>query len=279
MKRRRQFLKASALAGAAVSLGGLTPRPSAAAQGAADADLPPAPSWIERPMRWAQLTLVEDEAKALDVPFWLDYFRAHALGRRLPERRRLRRLLPDRGAVPPPQRVARRPRRVRRAGRRLPRARHGRHRPHRSARDLRRRAGGAPRLDRGGRGRQAAPPLGLAGDVGHLRPRALQLRVHDRGEARDHGPLPRWTASSSTAGTGRARATASTAGRNFRAATGLELPRTDGPARPGAARLHAVAAAAALRACGSSGTARSARSTPTPASSPTPAAAPPARST
>jgi hypothetical protein len=75
MKRRRQFLKASALAGAAVSLGGLTPRPSAAAQGAADDDLPPSPSWIERPMRWAQLTLVEDEAKALDVPFWLDYFR------------------------------------------------------------------------------------------------------------------------------------------------------------------------------------------------------------
>ena len=66
---------------------------------------------------------------------------------------------------------------------------------------------------------------------------------------------------------------------NFRAATGLELPRTDGPAGPGAARLPAVAAGAALRRCGGSGTRRSARSTPTPASSPTPAAARPARST
>ena len=72
---RRRFLKASALAGAAVSLGGLTPRSSAATERADDDDLPPSPAWIERPMRWAQLTLVEDEAKTLDVAFWLDYFR------------------------------------------------------------------------------------------------------------------------------------------------------------------------------------------------------------
>jgi hypothetical protein len=72
---RRQFLKTSALAGAAVGLGGLAPRSSADPSVAADEDLPPAPSWIERPMRWAQLTLVEDDPKTLDVPFWLDYFR------------------------------------------------------------------------------------------------------------------------------------------------------------------------------------------------------------
>ncbi len=38
-------------------------------------DVPPAPSWIDRPMRWAQLTLVEDDPPKLDVGFWLDYFR------------------------------------------------------------------------------------------------------------------------------------------------------------------------------------------------------------
>src|SRR5262249_14991125 len=47
-----------------------------------------------------------------------------------------------------------------------------------------------PGLDRGGRGRQAAPALGLAGDVGHLRTRPLQLRVHDRREEGDHVALP-----------------------------------------------------------------------------------------
>ena len=35
----------------------------------------PTPSWIDRPMRWAQLTLVEDDPPKLDVDFWLDYFR------------------------------------------------------------------------------------------------------------------------------------------------------------------------------------------------------------
>jgi hypothetical protein len=37
----------------------------------------PTPSWIERPMRWAQLTLVEDDPAPgkLDVPFWIDYVR------------------------------------------------------------------------------------------------------------------------------------------------------------------------------------------------------------
>jgi hypothetical protein len=33
------------------------------------------PSWIDRPMRWAQLTLVEDDPGQFDPTFWLDYFR------------------------------------------------------------------------------------------------------------------------------------------------------------------------------------------------------------
>ena len=57
---RRQFLRTSALAGAAVSLGGPAwPRP-AAGNAVAEGE-PLAPSWIDRPMRWAQLTLVEDD--------------------------------------------------------------------------------------------------------------------------------------------------------------------------------------------------------------------------
>ena len=72
---RREFLKTTALAGAAVSLSHLdgTAWPL---NGAAPGDGPaPAPSWISRPMRWAQLTLVEDDPPKLDVGFWLDYFR------------------------------------------------------------------------------------------------------------------------------------------------------------------------------------------------------------
>ncbi len=73
MKPRRQFLATSALAGTAAGLG-VWPRPNTAHAAAAE-DLTPAPSWIDRPMRWAQLTLVEDDPPKLDVAFWLDYFR------------------------------------------------------------------------------------------------------------------------------------------------------------------------------------------------------------
>jgi hypothetical protein len=38
------------------------------------ADLPAAPSWVDKPMRWAQLTLVEDDPGKFDPQFWLDYF-------------------------------------------------------------------------------------------------------------------------------------------------------------------------------------------------------------
>jgi len=35
----------------------------------------PTPSWIDKPMRWAQLTLVEDDPGKFDPRFWLDYFK------------------------------------------------------------------------------------------------------------------------------------------------------------------------------------------------------------
>ena len=35
--------------------------------------------WFDRPMRWAQLNLTEDDPAKMDVPFWLEYFkRIHA---------------------------------------------------------------------------------------------------------------------------------------------------------------------------------------------------------
>ncbi len=36
---------------------------------------PSTPSWINKPMRWAQLTLVEDDPGTFDLRFWLDYFK------------------------------------------------------------------------------------------------------------------------------------------------------------------------------------------------------------
>ena len=75
---RRTFLKAGVGAGAFVTLGeaarpGLPPAAGPAPAGAAQAA--PAPSWIDRPLRWAQLTLVEDDPGKFDLAFWLDYFK------------------------------------------------------------------------------------------------------------------------------------------------------------------------------------------------------------
>src|ERR1019366_3315017 len=57
---RRDFLLTAALALTATT--GNT-------QGAAP------PSWWDKPMRWAQLTLVEDDPGKYDLSFWLDYFK------------------------------------------------------------------------------------------------------------------------------------------------------------------------------------------------------------
>ena len=70
---RRQFLKTTTVAGAAVTLARFTPRLFATeAQRTSPA---PTPSWADKPMRWAQLTLVEDDPGKFDPAFWLDYFK------------------------------------------------------------------------------------------------------------------------------------------------------------------------------------------------------------
>ncbi len=68
---RRDFLQASAVAGACTVLG---------APWQAGAAAPEEP-WFDRPMRWAQLVLVENDPGRFDPDFWLDYFRRiHADG-------------------------------------------------------------------------------------------------------------------------------------------------------------------------------------------------------
>jgi hypothetical protein len=58
---RRQFLEDAAIAA-------LWASPISAAAGGAE-------EWFDRPMRWAQLTLAEDDPGKYDPQFWLDYFR------------------------------------------------------------------------------------------------------------------------------------------------------------------------------------------------------------
>jgi len=65
---RREFLQSTAIAGAGVTLTHLAP---AFAQVASDN----VPLWASKPMRWAQLTLVEDDPTHFDPQFWLDYFK------------------------------------------------------------------------------------------------------------------------------------------------------------------------------------------------------------
>ena len=50
-------------------------RPAAPTTHAPGVLAPGLPSWIDKPMRWAQLTLVEDDPATFDLGFWLDYFR------------------------------------------------------------------------------------------------------------------------------------------------------------------------------------------------------------
>jgi hypothetical protein len=70
---RREFLKTTSVAGAAVVVGQLPwPRLHAAE---ASAVTPSTPSWVDKPMRWAQLTLVEDDPGKFEPQFWLDYFK------------------------------------------------------------------------------------------------------------------------------------------------------------------------------------------------------------
>ncbi len=69
---RRDFLQVTAGAGAFASLAPPSARPAIDPAGQ-----PPAvgAGWFDKPMRWVQLTLVENDPGSFDPQFWLDYFR------------------------------------------------------------------------------------------------------------------------------------------------------------------------------------------------------------
>ncbi len=67
-QNRREFAKTSLVLGSAV---GLFPH---LALGARDKDLSDS-TWFDKPMRWAQLTLVENDPGQYDPDFWLNYFK------------------------------------------------------------------------------------------------------------------------------------------------------------------------------------------------------------
>lgn len=69
---RRDFLQTTAGAGAFLTL---FPTAAAAAPLQAPAFDAAPPGWFDGPMRWAQLTLVENDPGRFDPAFWLDYFR------------------------------------------------------------------------------------------------------------------------------------------------------------------------------------------------------------
>ena len=69
---RRDFLRTTALAGATITLGNVSLGSLAREVAAVPISTP---TWVDKPMRWAQLTLVEDDPGKFEPQFWLDYFR------------------------------------------------------------------------------------------------------------------------------------------------------------------------------------------------------------
>jgi len=69
---RREFLQSTAAASSAVAFAHIAPGLFAQASPAGPE---PIPAWASKPMRWMQLTLVEDDPAHFDLGFWLDYFK------------------------------------------------------------------------------------------------------------------------------------------------------------------------------------------------------------
>jgi hypothetical protein len=67
MMNRRDFLQQTSALALAAAAGAAAPLPESNS------------GWFDKPMRWAQLNLTEDDPANMDTPFWLDYFkRIHA---------------------------------------------------------------------------------------------------------------------------------------------------------------------------------------------------------
>jgi hypothetical protein len=71
---RRGFLKSTIAAGATLTAGPMTLGPLQSPGAEALAGPLRTPSWVDKPMRWAQLTLVENDPGNFSPSFWFDYF-------------------------------------------------------------------------------------------------------------------------------------------------------------------------------------------------------------
>src|SRR5690625_7744417 len=75
--KRRDFIKTTSILGGGYAFAGSILSRYALNQN----DLVGGDTWFDRPMRWAQLTLVENDPGNYDPDFWLEYFkRIHADG-------------------------------------------------------------------------------------------------------------------------------------------------------------------------------------------------------
>jgi len=70
---RREFLQSTAVAGTGLAFARVTP--GLVGQAIAGGASVPASAWAQKTMRWAQLTLVEDDPAHFDPAFWFDYFK------------------------------------------------------------------------------------------------------------------------------------------------------------------------------------------------------------
>ena len=204
---RRDFLNVTAGAGAYVALAPQATVPAL--------PVPPfeavRPGWFDTPMRWAQLTLVENDPGQFDPQFWLDYFRrikadaaclsAGGIVAYYPTEVPLHHRSSSLGSSDPFGTLV--------AGcRALKMHVIARTDPH-AARDEVRAA--HPDWIAAAAGRIPDPALGQQGTVGDVRARSLQLRIHGPGAPRDRHAGTRSTAFSRTGGRRRRSATACTA--------------------------------------------------------------------
>src|ERR1700678_2739162 len=70
---RRQFLQSTAAAGTGTAVAQIAPR-SLWSFATLEQNPDPVPTWAARPLRWFQLTLVEDDPAHFDLAFWLETF-------------------------------------------------------------------------------------------------------------------------------------------------------------------------------------------------------------
>jgi hypothetical protein len=71
---RREFLQSTAAASSGAAIAHVAPN-LLMGRVVSPAGAEPAPAWATKPMRWMQLTLVEDDPAHYDPGFWLDYFK------------------------------------------------------------------------------------------------------------------------------------------------------------------------------------------------------------